>query len=108
MDGRGTGWTDFQPSIPYRQDEQDEQDEPGQMRCRTCRRRVLTWRGGLIARQTVLELLDPPLQRHHIDWSGGIESLSFSQPKWNADYESVVVWIGSDGNVTWHGRAVTD
>ena len=61
-----------------------------------------------VARQTVLELLGPPLQSHDLDWSGGIESLSFSQPKWNADYESVVVWIGSDGNVTWHGRAVTD
>ena len=65
-----------------------------------------------MSRDKVFALLGMPLTTHMLDahvasWAG-IESLSFSQPVHPGDFDRVVVWIGTNGTVTWHERAVTD
>jgi hypothetical protein len=65
------------------------------------------------SRQKVIDLLGAPLgtvllPTNYPPWAEGIESLGFSRPKGDGDYDNVVVWIGANQKVMWHGRAVTD
>jgi len=64
-------------------------------------------------REKVIELLGTPFYNYTLDksyspWAEGIESLSFSRPKWSKDYESIIVYIGQDQRVRWRTREVTD
>jgi hypothetical protein len=64
-------------------------------------------------RDKVVELLGAPLatvllNTNYSPWAERMESLTFSRPKADGDYDSVFVWIGADQKVRWHGRAITD
>jgi len=66
-------------------------------------------------REKVINLLGAPfdqytytLDTNYPPWAEGIESLSFSRPKWSGDYESIIVYIGHDQRLKWCTRGVTD